>query len=89
MSLFFVGIIEMLIITVWTKLVTKTQIFASGIVTVIHILIWYYVLQSVVNDINNLRLIALYTLGCALGTMVSTWYFKVQEAKEISDDKAS
>lgn len=82
MMLFFVGILEMLIVTAWTKVVTKNQIVASGVVTMINILIWYYVLETIVNDINNWRLILLYAFGCALGTVASTLYFKNKEAKE-------
>lgn len=80
--LFFIGILEMLIVTTWTKVVTKSQIFASGFVTFINILIWYYVLETIVKDINNWQLVILYSLGCALGTVVSTLYFKNKENKE-------
>ena len=82
MMLFFVGILEMLIVTAWTKVVTKNQIIASGVVTMINILIWYYVLETIVNDISNWLLILLYAFGCALGTVASTLYFKNKEAKE-------
>jgi uncharacterized protein YebE (UPF0316 family) len=81
MILFFVGIIEMLIVTVWTKLVTKTKILASGIVTMVNVTIWYYVLQSVVDHINDWRIALFYALGCSLGTMLSTYYFQVTEKK--------
>lgn len=82
MMLFFVGILEMLIVTAWTKVVTKNQIVASGVVTMINILVWYYVLETIVNDISNWRLVLLYAFGCALGTVASTLYFKNKEAKE-------
>jgi len=79
MLLFFVGILEMLIVTTWTKVVSKTQIMASGFVTLINILIWYYVLETVVNDLNNWRLVVFYAFGCALGTMLSMYYFRQKE----------
>ncbi|NMC51691.1 hypothetical protein GYA54_03120 [Candidatus Kuenenbacteria bacterium] len=82
MMLFFVGILEMLIVTTWTKVVTKNQILASGAVTIVNIFIWYYVLETIVNDISNWQLVILYALGCALGTVASTLYFKNKEAKE-------
>ncbi|HPA25198.1 MAG TPA: DUF5698 domain-containing protein [bacterium] len=84
MILFFIGILEMLIVTAWTKVVTKNQIIASGTITIINILIWYYVLETVVNDINNWQLILLYAFGCALGTILSTLYFKNKETNHES-----
>lgn len=79
MVLFFVGVLEMIIITVWTKLVVKTRIFASGAITLVNVLIWYYVLQTVVDNISNWRLVLLYALGCAVGTIISTYYFHRDE----------
>lgn len=79
MSLFFIGIIEMLIVTAWTKVVTKSQIMLSGVITFINILIWYYVLERIVSDINNWKLILLYALGCTIGTVIVTLYFQKKE----------
>lgn len=79
--LFFVGIIEMVIVSVWTKVVTDSKIIASGVVTIINILIWYYVLEKVVSDIGNWKLVVLYAFGCAIGTMLTTAYYKHQEKK--------
>ncbi len=81
-TLFFVGIVEMMIIAVWTKLVTDNKIWASGVVTVINIITWYYVLQTILEDIGNWQLIVVYALGCAIGTMATAWYFQVQEKKQ-------
>lgn len=72
MLLFFVGIIEMIIIAGWTKSVVKEQIITSGVITFVNILIWYYVLETVVNDINNIKLVLLYALGCSIGTMLAS-----------------
>lgn len=71
MLLFFIGIIEMLIVALWTKWVVETKILASGAISMVNILIWYYVLQSVVNDIQNFTIVLLYASGCAIGTMLS------------------
>ncbi|HLC89514.1 MAG TPA: DUF5698 domain-containing protein, partial [Patescibacteria group bacterium] len=76
-----IGIIEMIIITAWTKVVSDTKVIASGIITFINILIWYYVLQVIVEDINNWQLVLLYALGCSLGTILTTLFFKGQEKK--------
>ncbi len=82
MMLFFVGIVEMIIVTVWTKMVSDTQVVASGVVTMVNILIWYYVLETIVNDIGNWQLVALYAVGCAVGTVITTFYFKKREMRE-------
>jgi purine-cytosine permease-like protein len=85
--LFFIGIIEMLIVTAWTKYVTKTKILASGTITVVNVLIWYYVLGKIVNDISNFGLVVVYAIGCAFGTMLATYYFG--RRKRVDDITAS
>jgi uncharacterized protein YebE (UPF0316 family) len=72
MSLFFVGIVEMLIISAWTKWVVNERVFASGAISMVNVLIWYYVLNTVVHDINNMYVVLLYAAGCSVGTMLSS-----------------
>jgi len=79
MSLFLIGIIEMVIISMWTHFVSNNRVIASGITNFVNILIWYYVLQSVMEDINNLSLVLLYALGCAIGTVLTTSYFRLKK----------
>jgi hypothetical protein len=80
MFIFFaIGFLEMIIGTIWTKVVNKSQVWASGIITMIQIIIWYYVIQAIVADIHNWVIIISYALGCSLGTMLSTYYFQVTE----------
>ena len=79
MMLFFVGILEMLIVATWTKLVSTNHILGSGVVTIFNILIWYYVLQTIVADIQNWQVVGLYAFGCALGTVMTTFYFQRKE----------
>ncbi|MFA5358496.1 MAG: DUF5698 domain-containing protein [Patescibacteria group bacterium] len=79
--LFFIGIIEMIIVSIWTKIVSENKVLASGVVTVVNIMIWYYVLASVVENINNFWLIIVYALGCAIGTMLTTAYFNKTNKK--------
>lgn len=81
MMLFFIGVLEMIIISVWTKTVSETKVVVSGVVTLINVVIWYYVLQEIVNDISNWQLIALYAVGCAIGTMATTLFYKIKETK--------
>lgn len=71
----------MMIIAVWTKMVSENKILASGVVTVINIITWYYVLQTILEDIGNWQLIVVYAIGCAIGTMATAWYFQVKEKK--------
>lgn len=80
--LFFVGIVEMVIIAAWTKTVSDNKILASGVITLINIVTWYYVLERILQDLGNWRIVAVYATGCALGTMLTTWYFQVKEKKE-------
>lgn len=82
MILFFIGVVEMVIISTWTKAVTETKIIFSGLVTLANVFIWYYVLDTIINDINNTQVIIQYASGCALGTMLSTAYFSKQESKK-------
>ncbi|HAV11588.1 MAG TPA: hypothetical protein DCX32_03530 [Candidatus Moranbacteria bacterium] len=79
MVLFLVGVLEMIIVTAWTKVVTENKVMASGAITMVNILIWYYVLQTIIDDIDNWKLVALYALGCAVGTVISTYYFNRKE----------
>ncbi len=70
MILFTIGVVEMIIIAYWTKTVVDSKIFLSGFVTIINIFIWYYVLQTFVDDISNWTLVIPYAVGCAVGTMI-------------------
>lgn len=78
--LFIVGIVEMIIVTSWTESVTKARILESGMITIVNIFIWYYVLDTIVNDIGNFNLVLIYALGCSVGTMMGTYYISKREA---------
>lgn len=82
-----VGIIEMLIVTAWTETVTKARVLASGAITTVNILIWYYVLEKIVNNIEDFSLVLVYALGCAIGTMIGTYYIGVGERKSLEAGK--
>jgi len=77
MILFFIGIVEMLIASFWTKMVSDTKVMGSGAITIVNVLIWYYVLESVLQDLGNWEVVLIYAVGCAVGTMLSTWIFQV------------
>ncbi len=71
MLIFTLGVVEMFIISLWTKTVVESRVYMSGLVTIVNILIWYYVLRTFVDNIDNWYLVASYALGCAVGTMLS------------------
>ena len=83
MTIFIIGIFEMLISTAWTKAVSKSNVLASGGITVINILVWYYVLEKIIGDIQNIRLVVIYALGCAIGTMIGTYYLGSKRSKKV------
>lgn len=72
MILFFVGIIEMIILALWTRCVSGGRRWVGSVMTVFNIIIWYFVLRALVEDINNFKIVALYALGCAIGTFIGT-----------------
>lgn len=78
-TLFFIGVLEMVIITAWTKIVSDSKVLASGVVTFVNVFIWYLVLQTILADVNNFRVVAFYAAGCAVGTMLCTAYFRRKE----------
>ncbi len=78
-SIFFIGVLEMVIITAWTKIVSDSKVLASGVVTFVNVFIWYLVLQTVLANFNNFGVVGFYAAGCAVGTMLCTAYFRRKE----------
>ncbi len=72
MFIFILGVVEMFIIAYWTKAVVESRIYMSGAITIINILIWFYVLRTFIDNLDNWYLVLSYALGCATGTMLST-----------------
>ena len=70
MTLFFVGVIEMIISASWTRSVSKANVALTGAITSVNIFIWYYVIRVVVEDLHNWHAIIPYTAGCAVGSML-------------------
>jgi hypothetical protein len=64
----------MLISTIWTKAVSSGKIAASSAITFVNIGIWYYVLQSMVNQISDWKVVVGYALGCTAGTALAMLY---------------
>jgi uncharacterized protein YebE (UPF0316 family) len=82
MLIFTIGVIEMFVIAYWTKTVVESRVYLSGVVTIVNILIWYYVLQTFVDNINNWQLVISYALGCAVGTMLSGYLSNLETARK-------
>jgi uncharacterized protein YebE (UPF0316 family) len=83
MFIFLLGIVEMLVVTAWTETVTKAKVLASGVITTVNVLIWYYILDRIINNIDNTFVVVVYALGCAAGTMIGTYYLSQREKKQI------
>ena len=69
---FAIGVVEMFIVAAWTKFVSNSQVVASGVVTFVNTIIYFYVLSALLTNVNNMPVIVAYALGCALGTMLAT-----------------
>jgi len=82
MILFTLGVVEMFVVAYWTKAVVDSRVFMSGMITVINVLIWFYVLRIFVDDINNWFLVLSYALGCAVGTMLSSFVSNQEKARK-------
>jgi ABC-type iron transport system FetAB permease component len=82
MLIFTLGVVEMFVIAYWTKTVVESRVYVSGVITIVNVLIWYYVLQTFVDDINNWYLVLSYSLGCAVGTMLSGFVSNKEKARK-------
>ncbi|MFH2063199.1 MAG: DUF5698 domain-containing protein [bacterium] len=72
MALFFVGVIEMVIATYWTKSVARAKVVRTGAITMVNIFIWFYVIRIVVDNLDNWTAIIPYAAGCAIGSMLGS-----------------
>ena len=81
MLLFILGVVEMFVVAYWTKTVAESRVISSGFITVVNVMIWYYVLRVFVDDINNWYLVLAYAFGCAVGTMLSGYVSNIETAK--------
>ena len=72
----------MFVIAYWTKTVVESRVYMSGAVTIVNILIWFYVLRTFVDNIDNWQLVIFYALGCAAGTMLSGFVSNQETARK-------
>ena len=83
MILFTIGVIEMFVVAYWTKTVVESRVYVSGAVTIVNVLIWFYVLRTFVDNINNWYLVISYAVGCAVGTMLSSFVSNQEKARKV------
>jgi uncharacterized protein YebE (UPF0316 family) len=71
--IFLIGMAEMILNTLWAKYVAETKVFLTTSVTMIHVFIWYYVLHTVIEQINDIGIVLSYAFGCGVGTVIAFW----------------
>ena len=67
LKLFVVGIIEFFLGVVDFKLTQRSKMLLSALCTVAGIYIWYFIIRTVIDNIDNLLLITSYALGSGAG----------------------
>ena len=66
-----VGFLEMLFWSLQTKALVKDRMVNTFIFTFISIVIWFYVVSKVAENVNNIWLMLGYALGCAGGNCLT------------------
>ena len=67
-SIFFIaGFLEMLTWSLQTKALIKDKMMNTFIFTALAVLIWYYVVDHIAQNISSLYLMGAYVLGCSFG----------------------
>ena len=74
LELFAIGVIECFLSALNTKFLQKNKKLLCFIVSYISILIWWFVLRLMVNDINNVAIINIYAIGFALGDVLALMF---------------
>ena len=62
-----VGFLEMLFWSLNTKALIKDKMINTFIFTFISVIIWFFVVSKVAENVNNIWLMLAYALGCASG----------------------
>lgn len=80
--MFLVGVLEMIVVSAWTKAVASQRIWSSGFLTLLNVSLWYFILRVIIDYIDSLLIFGVYALGCALGTMGEIYLAKKKERKQ-------
>jgi uncharacterized protein YebE (UPF0316 family) len=70
MLIFCIGMVEMVLATLWAKYVQEARAYASTFITVAHVFVWYYVLRTVVEQLNDVSIVMMYAAGCGIGNLL-------------------
>lgn len=70
-ALFIIGIVENFLLALNIKLLQRNKKLKCFIVSFIGIIIWYYVIATVVENLFKLIVIVSYALGFALGDVLA------------------
>lgn len=71
--MFLVGVLEMIVVSAWTKAVASQRLWLSGILTLANVSLWYFILRIIIDYIDSLLIFGVYALGCSIGTMGEIW----------------
>lgn len=71
MLIFVIGMAEMVLSTLWARYVQDKSIAGSTSVTMIHVFVWYYVLRTFIDQIDNIMIVVAYALGCGVGNVIA------------------
>ena len=66
-----VGFLEMFFWSLQTKSLIKDRMLNTFIFTFVSIVIWFYVVSKVAENVNNIWLMIAYALGCACGNCLT------------------
>jgi len=77
--LFIIGIIELFLGIIDFKLTQKNKIILSSISTFIGVLLWYAVIRTIVEFVDNIYIAIMYALGCSIGCYLGLKYEPVIE----------
>ena len=81
--IFLIGMAEMVLATLWAKYVQDKSVIGSTAVTILHVFVWYFVLRTVIDQIDNIGIVVAYALGCGIGN-IAAHYFGEYSKKKIA-----
>lgn len=67
LKVFIVGIIEFFLGVVDFKLTQRSKMMLSAFCTVVGIYIWYFIIRTIIDNIDNFYLITSYAIGSGTG----------------------
>lgn len=65
--IFLIGIVEIFLGVIDFKLTQHNRKILSSMTTMIGIIIWYFIIKTIVEDLANIQLVISYAVGCGIG----------------------